>query len=63
MRRDTPLISSALDPEDTWTEAENSWVFVVESGGLRGRSLIFTKVSLMTFPDNTLKASHDSSKI
>ena len=33
--REILLIYSALDTEDTWTEAAHAWVFVVKSGGLR----------------------------
>ena len=30
------LISSDLAPEDIWMEAENAWISVVNSGGIRG---------------------------
>ena len=60
--RDILLIYSALDPEDTWIEAAHAWVFVVKSGELRGISFVFLKLSLMMLLDETLKASHASTK-
>ena len=47
--RDIQLIDSDLDPEGTWMEASYVWVFVVNLGGLRGGSFVFTKTSLMNF--------------
>ena len=41
--RDISLISSALGPEDTWTKAANSWVFVVKLVGMRGGVSFFEK--------------------
>ena len=32
---DIPLISSALDPKNTWTEVTYAWVWAVKSGMLR----------------------------
>ena len=51
VKRDISLTSSALAQEDNWTEAAHAWVFVVKSGRLRGSSLVFTKLYLMTFLD------------
>ena len=63
VRRDISLISSALGPEDTWTKAANSWVFVVKLIGMRGGYLFLKNLSLMVFPADTLKASLDSTNI
>ena len=58
VRCDILLVSSSLDPEDTWMKASHAWVLVVNSVGMRGGSLILTKLSLMNFLDDTLKVSH-----
>ena len=60
--RDILFISWVLGLEDTWTEAENAWVFVVNLVGMMGSSFVFTNISLMMFPADTLKMSHDSTK-
>ena len=60
--RDILLISSALYPEDNFMEAAHAWVFVVNSGGVRGGIFVSTNVSLMMFPSDTLKASHAFTK-
>ena len=44
-------------------EAEHDYVFVVNSGGLRGGSFIFAQLSLMIFLTDTLKSSHASAKM
>ena len=49
------LISSALGPEDTFTETVNAWLFVVKSGGLRGGYIFFKNLSLIMLPADTLK--------
>ena len=36
VQRYISFISSALDPEDTWTEEVNAWVLLVKLVGLRG---------------------------
>ena len=61
--REILLIYSALDTEDTWTEAAHAWVFVVKSGGLREGRFFLTKLSLTIFPSDTLKAPHASTKM
>ena len=61
--REILLIYSALDTEDTWTEAAHAWVFVVKSGGLRGGRCFFKNLSLAMFPSGTLKAPHASTKM
>ena len=63
VRHDTSLISSALDLEDTWMEAVHAWVSVVKSGGLRGGSFFFAKLSLVHFPTDILKAPHAPTKM
>ena len=64
MWHDLSLISLALVTEDTWTEAENAWVFVVKLGGMGGGgggcSFFFKKLFLVMLPAYTLKSSHDS---
>ena len=61
--RDILLISSSFYSEYTWAEASNPRAFVVKLGGLRGGSFVFKKNSLMMVPDETLKASHASTKM
>ena len=56
--RDISLISSFLDPEGTWAEAAHSWLFVDKLVGIRGGSFFFTKLSLVNFMYDTLKAYH-----
>ena len=43
-------------------EAAHAWLFVVNLVGLRGDSFVLENLSLMMFPDDTLKASHASTK-
>ena len=38
---DVLFISSVLAPEDTWMEAEHTWIFVVQSLGMRGGGFVF----------------------
>ena len=59
MWHDLLFIYSALALEDTWMEVAHAWVFVVKSGGLRGGSFVFANLSLMMFPADILKESHD----
>ena len=61
--RDILFIYSALAPEDTWMGAAHAWVFVIKSVGLRGSSFFFTKLSLMMFPADILKAYYDSTNM
>ena len=63
VRHDISLIYSDLDPEGTWTEASHAWIFIFKLGGLRWSSFVFTKLPLMTFPDDTLNVSHASSNM
>ena len=57
VRHDILLIYSALYPEDNWVEAAHAWVFVVKFRGMREGSFVSTKIYLVTFPADTLKAS------
>ena len=56
-------IYSALDPEETCTEATHDWVLVDNLWGMRGGRFVFTNIPLMLFPDDTLKPYHTSTKI
>ena len=61
--RDILLIYSALAPEDNWIDAAHAWVFVVNTGGLRVSITIFENLSLTMLPSDTLKATHESTKM
>ena len=49
------LVSSDLDPEETWTEATHAWVLVAKSGGLRGGVDFSYKVFLSDVAGGHLK--------
>ena len=53
--RDISLITSALATEDIWMEAEHARVFVFNSRGLSRGIFVFTNISLVIFPDDTLR--------
>ena len=59
---DILLIYSDLAPEYTWVEAAHAWVFVVNSGGMRGGRIFSSNLSLMMLPADTLKAYHASTE-
>ena len=48
--------------EEFWTEATHACIFVIMLGGLRGSRCVLAKLSLMMLPDDTLKASHVSTR-
>ena len=48
--------------EEVWTEATHACVFGISLGGLRGGRLFLAKLSLMMLPDDTVKASHVSTR-
>ena len=56
-------MSSSLVPEETWIEENYAWVLVEKLLGLRVSISVFFKLSLMMFPEETLKASNASTKI
>ena len=43
---------------DVWTEAKHAYAFVIMLGGPRGSRWVLAKISLVMFPDDTVKYSH-----
>ena len=58
VRRGILLIYLDFDTEDTCTEAAHDWLFMVNLKGMRGSSLVFTNMYLVTLLDDTLKEFH-----
>ena len=61
-----PVMSLALDPEDTLEQEKNSGVVVILFVGLRregGGIFVFTQLSLIPLQAEILKASHTSINI
>ena len=63
MRCGILLIYLDFETEDTWTEAAHDWVFMVSLRGMRGGSVVSTKLYLMTLTADTLKEFHASTMI
>ena len=48
--------------EEVWKEATHACVFFIMLGVLRGGRLVLSKLSLIMFPDDTMKDSHVSTR-
>ena len=48
--------------EDYWMEATHACVFVTMLGGMKGSRRVLAKLSLMMFPDDTVKDLHVSTR-
>ena len=48
--------------EDVWMEATHACVFVIMLGGLRGSRRVLAKLYLIMLQDDTMKASHVSTR-
>ena len=59
VRRAIPLITSALDPEESLTEATHAWLLVVNLVGLRGITFFYKYLTGDFLTDNLI-VSHDT---